>query len=767
MNHHLTPLLTGVMTYTSESITRFDVPGHKGGKALDELQSLWGEDVLRMDVNSTKPVDHLAHPTGIILEAEKLLADAFEADNAFMLVNGSTCGVQYMLMSTLSDGDKVLLPRNVHKSAINALILTGAKPVFIEPEIDTHYGIANGITVSSVKHAFDLNDDIKAILVIHPTYFGAISELEAIIQLAHEKGVPVLVDQAHGAHFPFHPELPDNACKLGADLVTVSMHKTGGSLTQSSVLLHNDGLIDKLKVRSTINLMQTTSASYLLMCSLDYARHKLATEGHILFHELINLTKHTKTQINQIPGFQCMDVAHHFDPLRLLIRVSDLGVSGFYIYDLLASDYNIQLELAEPHVVLAIISLADTKESLSTLVSALKDISKKLYTSSLPSSLNTTPVVSLHNKLLLTPREAYYHPKKLISIDEADGLISGESIMIYPPGIPLIIPGEMITKPLIEYYHYLQKQDTVILNATDNLNHILVLDSSQEENMIDLWYTENHQEDTKFSIKVKSHLHSEKSAFQQIDFFESDTFGKFFTLDGLMMVTEKDEFIYHDMITHVPMAVNPEIKKVLIIGGGDGGTAREILRYKSIEKVDMVEIDERVVRLCQKYIPQTACKLDADPRLCLHFEDGLKFVHDAKDASYDLILVDSTDPIGPGEGLFTYDFYNNCKRVLSEVGILINQHESPYYDSYAHEMKRAHSKIKDTFPIAQVYQFHMPTYPSGHWLFGFASKKFHPLEDLKADAWNAFGLHTRYYNTDLHKGAFMLPTYIKESLENA
>ncbi|OON98376.1 MAG: spermidine synthase [Epulopiscium sp. Nele67-Bin004] len=284
---------------------------------------------------------------------------------------------------------------------------------------------------------------------------------------------------------------------------------------------------------------------------------------------------------------------------------------------------------------------------------------------------------------------------------------------------------------------------------------------------MDLWYTENHQDDTKFSIQVNEHIHTEKSEFQEIDFFRSNTFGTFFTLDGLMMVTEKDEFIYHDMITHVSMAVNPNIERVLIIGGGDGGTAREVLRYEHVKHVDMVEIDERVVRLCQKYLPITASKLDNDPRLTLHFVDGLQFVQDAQDGSYDLILVDSTDPIGPGEGLFTYAFYNNCKRVLSDDGILINQHESPYYDTYAHEMKRSHSKIKETFPVAKVYQFHMPTYPSGHWLFGFASKKYDPIKDLKADWWNSLGIKTKYYNTDLHVGCFMLPTYVREGLENA
>lgn len=285
--------------------------------------------------------------------------------------------------------------------------------------------------------------------------------------------------------------------------------------------------------------------------------------------------------------------------------------------------------------------------------------------------------------------------------------------------------------------------------------------------MLDLWFSESHADDAKFSIRVNEHLYSEKTPFQQIDFFKSETFGTFFTLDGYIMLTEKDEFIYHEMITHIPMAVNPNIKKVLIIGGGDGGTSREILRYKTIEKVDLVDIDERVVRLCQKYLPQTASIFDNDSRLTTHFEDGKEFVKNTQAGTYDLILVDSTDPIGPGEGLFTNEFYSDCKRILSDDGILINQHESPYYKNYCHEMKRAHSKIKNNFPIAMVYQFHMPTYASGHWLFGFASKKYHPLNDFNAENWNSLGLKTKYYNTELHKGAFALPNYVIEELESA
>ena len=281
---------------------------------------------------------------------------------------------------------------------------------------------------------------------------------------------------------------------------------------------------------------------------------------------------------------------------------------------------------------------------------------------------------------------------------------------------------------------------------------------------MEFWYTEEHSEDTRFSIRVDKQLYSAKSDFQRIDVFESKEFGRFLTLDGLMMVTEKDEFIYHDMIVHIPMAANPNIKKVLVIGAGDGGTVRELTRYDSIEKIDMVEIDAMVVEACRKFIPQTASKLD-DPRVTLFFEDGLKFVRD-KVSAYDLIIVDSTDPFGPGEGLFTKEFYGNCYKALTAEGILVNQHECPYYDSYAKSMKRAHVRIVELFPIAKVYQAHIPTYPSGHWLFGFASKKIDPIADLDAARWNSLGLKTKYYNTELHKGCFAIPNYVIELLEN-
>lgn len=280
---------------------------------------------------------------------------------------------------------------------------------------------------------------------------------------------------------------------------------------------------------------------------------------------------------------------------------------------------------------------------------------------------------------------------------------------------------------------------------------------------MELWYTEQHTDNVRFSIKVENQLYSDQSEFQRIDVFDSKEFGRFFTLDGLIMLTEKDEFIYHDMIVHVPLATNPNIKKVLVIGAGDGGTVRELTRYKNIERIDMVEIDKLVVDVCKEYLPQTACKFD-DKRVNLFFQDGLRFVR-TKENEYDLIIVDSTDPFGPGEGLFTKEFYGNCFKALKEDGILVNQHESPYYPDYARSMQRAHKRITEFFPICRVYQAHIPTYPSGHWLFGFASKKYDPL-NIDEKAWDELGLKTKYYNTDIHKGSFALPNYVKDLLVN-
>lgn len=277
---------------------------------------------------------------------------------------------------------------------------------------------------------------------------------------------------------------------------------------------------------------------------------------------------------------------------------------------------------------------------------------------------------------------------------------------------------------------------------------------------MNLVFTEKHTENVGLSIGVTRQLYSGQSEFQLIEVFESEDFGRFLALDGFMMLTEKDEFIYHEMIVHVPMAVHPNPRNILIIGGGDGGAVRELCRYKSVERIDLVEIDEQVVQVCKEHLPTVASDLD-DSRVKIHYEDGLRYIRRFTDY-YDLIIVDSTDPFGPGEGLFTKEFYGNCNKALKEDGILSNQHESPFYPLDASAVRQIHKRVITSFPLCRVYQAHIPTYPSGHWLFGFSSKKYHPVKDLDCQKWEELGLKTRYYNTKLHKASFALPTYVEE-----
>jgi spermidine synthase len=281
---------------------------------------------------------------------------------------------------------------------------------------------------------------------------------------------------------------------------------------------------------------------------------------------------------------------------------------------------------------------------------------------------------------------------------------------------------------------------------------------------MELWFTENHTTNVRLSIRTDRQLYSAQSSFQRIDIFQSVEFGRFLTLDGYMMLTEKDEFIYHEMITHVPLAVHPNAKNILVIGGGDGGAVRELCRYRTVKAIDLVEIDPLVVEASREHLPFTACSLD-DPRVTIYYEDGVKFVR-RKKAAYDLIIVDSTDPFGPGEGLFTREFYGSCYMALKEDGIMVNQHESPFYPNDAAAMQRAHKRIVESFPISRVYQAHIPTYPSGHWLFGFASKKYHPLEDLQVARWNSLNIRTDYYTTKLHEGCFYIPAYVERMLRD-
>ena len=280
---------------------------------------------------------------------------------------------------------------------------------------------------------------------------------------------------------------------------------------------------------------------------------------------------------------------------------------------------------------------------------------------------------------------------------------------------------------------------------------------------MELWFSENHTPDVKLSLRVDRQLYSKKSIYQKIDVLETPEFGKVLVLDGNIMLTERDEFIYDEMITHVPMAVHPNIKKVLVIGIGDGGVVREFTRYEQIKRIDLVEMDEMVAEACRQYLPDNACRLD-DARVHISYGNALKFIRRCED-KYDLIIVDSNDPFGPSEGLFTREFYGNCYKALKEDGIMVNQQGSPFYAEDATAMQRSHKHIASTFPICRVYQAHIPTYAAGYWLFGFASKKYHPIDDLDPERWNSQHLRTRYYTTRLHVGAFYLPAFLEEMLE--
>lgn len=466
-----TPLLSAMLEYTSKSIVSFDVPGHKR-RLLTDFAKAAG-NAITLDINSSPDMDLLDNPKGVILEAEGLLADAYDADHAFFMVNGSTFGVQVMIMAACPPGTKIILPRNAHKSAINALILSGAVPVFIQPEMDSKWGIAHGVSVEAIKQAIEEHPDAKAVFVINPTYFGAASDLRSIVNLAHRHHMAVLVDEAHGAHLPFHRELPRNAMQCGADMATLSIHKTAGSLTQSSALLLNDGLMERSIVRSHINLMQTTSASYLLMASLDAARKMLALEGRQLLERTLTHVRSAREEISKIPGLEVLGYEsigkpgiYDYDETKIVIRVNDLGLTGYTVYQMLREKYSIQVELAETYCILAVASMADDAESLGALVNALKSISVEHFGKQEPFHMHTEDFME-KPKMVVTPREAYYSKQKAVPLSQAAGEISGESIMAYPPGIPIVIPGERITEKTIAYYKFIRSQHGNLVTEMD------------------------------------------------------------------------------------------------------------------------------------------------------------------------------------------------------------------------------------------------------------------------------------------------------------
>ncbi|MNW28345.1 Arginine decarboxylase [compost metagenome] len=459
MDHRQTPLFSALKQHAERNPVQFHIPGHKKGLGTDpEFREFIGDNALSIDLINIAPLDDLHQPTGVIEQAQKLAADAFGADHTFFSVQGTSGAIMTMILSVCSPGDKIIVPRNVHKSVMSAIIFSGAKPVFVSPAQDENLGIDHGITTSSVRRALERHPDAKGVLVINPTYFGVCANLKEIVDLAHSFDVPVLVDEAHGVLIHFHPELPMSAMQAGADMAATSVHKLGGSMTQSSVLNLNtkNGYINPYRVQTIISMLTTTSTSYILLASLDTSRRNLALNGFEMAKQTIELAEQARRAINEIPGLYCFgndilgsEAAYDHDPTKVTIHVRHLGVTGYETENWLREHYNIEVELSDMYNILCLVTPGDTQDSINILLEALKALSDKFY----PDGQVNEMIVKIPEipQLSLIPRDAFYADTEVIPFKESAGRIIAEFIYVYPPGIPILLPGEVITQENIDY----------------------------------------------------------------------------------------------------------------------------------------------------------------------------------------------------------------------------------------------------------------------------------------------------------------------------
>lgn len=469
LNQNRAPIYEALEEFKKARIVPFDVPGHKRGKGNKELTEFLGEKCLTVDVNSMKPLDNLCHPVSVIKEAEELAANAFSAAHAFFMVNGTTSAVQAMLLSTLKKGDKIILHRSVHRSVINALILCGAIPVYVNPQIHPVLGIALGMSVQDVSRAIDENPDAKAVLVNNPTYYGICSHIKLITELAHRKGMMVLADEAHGTHFYFGKNLPITAMAAGADMASVSMHKSGSSLTQSSFLLCGKN-VNANYVRQVINLTQTTSGSYLLLSSLDISRRNLVLNGKEVFERVKFITEYARDEINQIGDYYAFgtelingDSIFDFDITKLSVNTTETGLAGIEVYDLLRDEYDIQIEFGDLGNILAYVTLGDNHKNIERLIGALSEIRRryKKDKSGMLKHEYINPIV------VMTPQEAFYADMESLDLEKSSGRVCGEFVMSYPPGIPILAPGEKITDEIIDRILYSKEKGCTLTGPED------------------------------------------------------------------------------------------------------------------------------------------------------------------------------------------------------------------------------------------------------------------------------------------------------------
>ena len=472
------PIHEALESFRNLRVVPFDVPGHKRGRGNPELTSFLGQQCVSVDVNSMKPLDNLCHPISVIREAEILAAEAFGAAEAFLMVGGTTSAVQSMVLTACKRGDEIILPRNVHRSVINALVLCGAIPVYVNPQVDRRLGISLGMKVEQVEQAIHEHPNAVAVLVNNPTYYGICSDLRSIVKLAHEHGMLCLADEAHGTHFYFGEDLPVSAMDAGADMASVSMHKSGGSLTQSSFLLAGPN-VHAGYVRQIINLTQTTSASYLLMSSLDISRRNLALRGDVIFREVRRIAEYARAEINSVGGYYAFgpemingDSIFDFDPIKLSVHTLDIGMAGIEVYDLLRDDYDIQIEFGDIGNILAYLSIGDRIQEVERLVSALAEIRRR-YQRDKTGMLSQEYIAP---QVVASPQEAFYAQKESLPIEQTEGRVCSEFVMCYPPGIPILAPGERITKDILNYILYAKEKGCSMTGPEDpNIERLNVL----------------------------------------------------------------------------------------------------------------------------------------------------------------------------------------------------------------------------------------------------------------------------------------------------
>ena len=463
------PIEEALVRMKRARLVPFDVPGHKRGRGNPELAAFLGAACLDVDVNSMKMLDNLCHPVSVIRDAEHLAAEAFRAAHAFFMVSGTTGSVQAMILSTVGRGDKIIMPRNVHRSAINALILCGAVPIYVNPGIEDTLGIALGMRTDDVAAAMERHPDAKVVFVNNPTYYGICSDLRAITEKAHARGMKVLVDEAHGTHLYFSDRLPTAAMDAGADMAAISMHKSGGSLTQSSILLCADTM-PLGYVHQIINITQTTSASYLLLASLDISRRNLALRGREVIDRIIGLVAYARDEINAIGDYYAYgrelidgDAVYDFDTTKLSIFTRATGLAGIEVYDILRDDYDIQTEFGDIANLLAYVSVGDRPKDIERLVAALAEIRRNYRKD--PSK--TLKMEYIDPVVVCGPQDAFYAEKESLPIQETKGRICAEFVMCYPPGIPILAPGEEITDEILTYIRYAKKKGCQITGPED------------------------------------------------------------------------------------------------------------------------------------------------------------------------------------------------------------------------------------------------------------------------------------------------------------